>query len=303
MRLSFIMIFTAYFDESDTHGPSPTIILAGYVGHTYQWNRFEKKLARLQRDFGFKVFHAKDFKSRSKEFAGWSDQKCDHLIAALTDLVRHNLTEGMTTALPHERFLNEYRAPPIPKKMNLDSQYGACFRVCLGRLLSLLEARGNRDIMNVVIERGDMRGRDYARWICGYRSRSAAALASSSSWLALPAQRGDPARSNGAARGRARPILANGSRIDRDLRTTLSPQAEEARPIPGRAGDAFGDRGQARIGLLLPGKVARHDHHLMHLPLMLAHHHRPDLQMPHRLSPSLGEPIEALAHHLDAKKR
>jgi hypothetical protein len=29
---------------------------------------------------------------------------------------------------------------------------------------------------------------------------------------------------------------------------------------------------------------------------MLAHHHRPDLQMPHRLSPSPGEPIEALTH-------
>jgi hypothetical protein len=34
----------------------------------------------------------------------------------------------------------------------------------------------------------------------------------------------------------------------------------------------------------------------MHLALMLAHHHRPDLQMPHRLSPSAGEPIEALTH-------
>jgi hypothetical protein len=34
----------------------------------------------------------------------------------------------------------------------------------------------------------------------------------------------------------------------------------------------------------------------MHLAPMLAHHHRPDLQMPHWLSPSPGEPIEALAH-------
>jgi hypothetical protein len=54
--------------------------------------------------------------------------------------------------------------------------------------------------------------------------------------------------------------------------------------------------GQARIGLLLPGKAARHDHDLMQLAQMLADHHRPDLQMPHRLSPSPGEPIEALTH-------
>jgi 8-oxo-dGTP pyrophosphatase MutT (NUDIX family) len=31
-----LMIFTAYFDEADTHGPSPTVIMAGVVGHAYR---------------------------------------------------------------------------------------------------------------------------------------------------------------------------------------------------------------------------------------------------------------------------
>jgi uncharacterized membrane protein len=34
----------------------------------------------------------------------------------------------------------------------------------------------------------------------------------------------------------------------------------------------------------------------MQRALMLAHHHGPDLQMPHRLSSSLGQPVEQLAH-------
>jgi hypothetical protein len=55
--------------------------------------------------------------------------------------------------------------------MNLDSQYGACFRVCLGRLLSLLEARGNRDIMNVVTERGDPHAGNCERIFNEIRSR------------------------------------------------------------------------------------------------------------------------------------
>ncbi len=50
------MIFTAYFDETDTHGSQPTIIMVGIIGHAHQWKRFEKKLARIQREHGFKIF-------------------------------------------------------------------------------------------------------------------------------------------------------------------------------------------------------------------------------------------------------
>ena len=48
-----IVIFTAYFDEADTHGPSPDIIMAGFLGHAFQWRRFQKKLAKIQRKENF----------------------------------------------------------------------------------------------------------------------------------------------------------------------------------------------------------------------------------------------------------
>jgi hypothetical protein len=79
--------FTAYYDEADTHGPSPTVIMAGLVGHTYQWRRFETKLSRIQKEFGFSLFHAKEFKARRAEFKGWSDDKRSQLIETLIDLV------------------------------------------------------------------------------------------------------------------------------------------------------------------------------------------------------------------------
>jgi hypothetical protein len=148
------VIFTAYFDESDTHGPNPTVILSAFLGHAYQWRQFEKKLARLQQRDRFSIFHAKDFKGKTGEFEGWSDEKCSRLITDLTGLVRHNLTEGVTIALERERYLSEYRAPPIPKKMSLDSQYGVCFRACLSHLLSLMEERHWRDRLHIVIENG-----------------------------------------------------------------------------------------------------------------------------------------------------
>ncbi len=148
------MIFTAYFDEADAHGPAPTLIMSAYLGHTYQWRRFEKKLARLQMEFGFKIFHGKEFKARSGEFSGWSDEKCASLIKEIVNLVRYNLTRGLTVHLEHDRYMNEYRAPPFPPKVHVDSQYGICFRACLGSIFEVLDARGNRDRLNVVIEHG-----------------------------------------------------------------------------------------------------------------------------------------------------
>jgi hypothetical protein len=148
------VIFTAYIDEADTHGPAPTIIMAAFLGHAYQWGRFDKKLGRLQKQYGFRIFHGTDFKSKSGEFSGWSDAKCMGLVNNLTELVRDNLTEGLIVHLEHDRFKNEYRAPPIPKKMNLDSQYGVCFRASMAHTLKIVLAKGNSPRLHVVIEDG-----------------------------------------------------------------------------------------------------------------------------------------------------
>ena len=61
---------------------------------------------------------------------------------------------GLTVALPHDRYMNEYRAPPIPSKMHLDSQYGACFRACIAYLMDFLALRQHRDTLNIVMESG-----------------------------------------------------------------------------------------------------------------------------------------------------
>jgi hypothetical protein len=140
------VIFTAYLDEADTHG--------GLLGARLPMAAVPAKLGKIQRKEGFSIFHAKEFKARSGEFSGWDDTKCNRLIGKLTDLVRITLTEGLATSLSRERYLSEYRAPPIPKKMNLDSQYGVCFRACMGRLFDLMEIRGFQDRLHVVMEDG-----------------------------------------------------------------------------------------------------------------------------------------------------
>ena len=81
----------------------------------------------------------------------------------LTVLVRDNLTEGVTIHLEHARYIEEYRKAPIPKKMNLDSQYGVCFRACMAHLIAIVLRDGKRHLLNVVIEDGHRNAGDTIR--------------------------------------------------------------------------------------------------------------------------------------------
>jgi hypothetical protein len=148
------VIFTAYVDESDTHGVSPTIILGAFLGHAYQWRIFNRDLDRLRKQYGFNIFHAKDFKAQTGEFRGWNDEKCSNLIYDLTSLVRDDLTEGATIWLERDRYLREYRNTVFPPKMQPDSQFGVCFRGLLAHLIRYVASTGKKPVLHIVVEKG-----------------------------------------------------------------------------------------------------------------------------------------------------
>ena len=157
------MIFTAYFDESDTHGPTPTLVMAAFLGSARQWELFRRKIKGMQRNYGFKVFHAKEFRALRGEFKGWGPEKCAGLINELAVAIRDGLAEGVTIALPHALYQTEYRGGYVPKGMLLDSQYGVCFRACMVGLLRAVLERGKNHKLHVVIESGHKNVRDCGR--------------------------------------------------------------------------------------------------------------------------------------------
>src|SRR6266436_4354189 len=57
-------------------------------------------------------------------------------------------------------------------------------------------------------------------------------------------------------------------------------EPEEARPVPGRAGDGPRDRRQACVGVLAPDVAARHDGDGVPLALIFAHQHGAGLEAP-----------------------
>jgi hypothetical protein len=157
------VLYTAYFDESDTHGAAPTIIMAGLLGHARQWKIFGRRLRALQRRDGFTVFHATEFKAKQGDFKGLTDSEGAQLVHDLTALVQKELTEGTTVYLPHATYLTEYRATPHPSRYHLDSQYGLCFRACLAHQVAILRGLKGSHRLDVVFEQGHKNQGDVTR--------------------------------------------------------------------------------------------------------------------------------------------
>jgi len=156
------MIFTAYIDESDTHGDAPDIIMSAFIGSQRQWELFNRRLRAIQKEFGFTVFHATDFKGQKGEFKGWPDEKCQTLIERLTALVRDELTEGIVTQLPYALYKQEH-LDKVPRKMARTSQYGICFLATLEQCVRVLIKEKGNHRLSIVIEEGHKNVGDAAR--------------------------------------------------------------------------------------------------------------------------------------------
>ncbi len=148
------MIITAYGDEAATHGDNPRMTLGAIMGNAYDWRRFEKALTAIQSQYGFTIFHAKEFKNGKGEFKGWPREKRLALAHDLTDLIRTKTMEGITVTVPREQYAARYRER-CPEGMHIDSQYGLAFRALMGQVVQVLVDRGgNNHTVHMVLESG-----------------------------------------------------------------------------------------------------------------------------------------------------
>jgi hypothetical protein len=67
-------MYTAYFDESGTHGSSEALIVAGYIASVEQWIQFEADWKQLLLDVGVDALHMRDFNPSLRHFAPWKDE-------------------------------------------------------------------------------------------------------------------------------------------------------------------------------------------------------------------------------------
>lgn len=133
------------------------MILGGRVATLGQWRNFDRQWNWLLKKSGLEYFHAKEFRSRSKEFAGWGEKDCNAFLTKAQQVVVRNTLCGFCVRLKEEDYRDVYRAGPKPKKLKLDSKYGLCFRLCLLQVPRTIRREFPRQRLriNFVLESGD----------------------------------------------------------------------------------------------------------------------------------------------------
>ena len=142
-------IFTAFLDESGTHADSPVTVMAGYVSTMKKWELFEKAAAPILSDYGVSVIHAsKLFKSKK-----WTEEKKTAFIGEIAVLMKRYVLFGISVTVDDKAYRRVIKTRPVRKP---DSEYAACFRVCMLFIPRLIrDARIDHDpTVNFVIEAG-----------------------------------------------------------------------------------------------------------------------------------------------------
>ena len=142
----------AFIDESGTHADSPVVVMGAVLGDLRQWKLFDRKLKRLRADFGFNIFHSKDFRKAAGEFSGWSDEKRGALLGQFNTLVA--TMAPLCVFLPTDRYNREYKQKYAGGKVGLDSQYGVCFRHITARIISDLKVIPGPHLVHFIVESG-----------------------------------------------------------------------------------------------------------------------------------------------------
>ncbi len=88
----FVMIFTAYLDESGIDPKAQDIVLAGYLATNDQWKAFEHEWNNAISEFGLSQFHMTDYAAKVKPYNTWTTKQREDRYARLVKIINSNTT-------------------------------------------------------------------------------------------------------------------------------------------------------------------------------------------------------------------
>lgn len=150
------MIVDTYIDESGTHGSSPHLIMGGMAGRLGQWADFNKLWERMLRQHKIDYYHTKSMKDRDGPFAGWSINQKIKLVQAIGKIEQKATLFCFSIMLRKDEYLEHYKFAPHPRKVQLGSMYGMCFRYCTIFVCDLAKKtfEGKELTVNFALEQG-----------------------------------------------------------------------------------------------------------------------------------------------------
>jgi Protein of unknown function (DUF3800) len=153
---AIFVIVDTYIDESGTHGSSPHLIMGGMVGRLGQWVYFDKLWRKMLRREQIAYYHTKSMKDGDGPFKGWkSDQKV-RLVKAAGKIEQKATLFCFSIMVRKDEYLQHYHFEPRPRKVQLDTMYGMCFRYCTIFVSDLVKKTYEEKelTLNFVLEQG-----------------------------------------------------------------------------------------------------------------------------------------------------
>jgi hypothetical protein len=172
---SVIVILTAYFDESGTHGGSALSVMAGFIGDARQWRKFKKRTSKLFTRFGVDIFHTIDLKRTDKDFEGWKVDRKIEFLDEFQHVINETLERGFASILRQADY-DYYRNLYWPPKARKDSQYGLLCRASMSSAVDSALAvprwrDGAEPRLKIVLESGHKNAPDAVRLYDFFRDR------------------------------------------------------------------------------------------------------------------------------------
>jgi hypothetical protein len=156
--------FTAYFDESGTHAGADISVMAGFVGDSRQWRKFEKRIGKLFGRYRVDVFHTIDVRRGDDDFEGWTVDRKIKFLDEFQHIINDTLLGGVTASIRKDDY-DYYCGLSWPRKTRRDSKYGILFRGCFAHIIDVIGHLPNahEPRLRIVLEDGHRNAADVAR--------------------------------------------------------------------------------------------------------------------------------------------
>lgn len=148
------MMLYGYFDDSNTHGATKTVTMAGYIAPLENWRLFERASNDFFRREGIGRFHAKDFDKRSGDFKGSTLVHQLRFATEWFDIARETVMCGYAIGIDKADYNQAKSETRLAQSI---SPYGYCFKILLrkicknGALWDQICSRG----LHLIIEHGN----------------------------------------------------------------------------------------------------------------------------------------------------
>ncbi len=91
-------MLAVYFDESGTHKGSDCVTVAGYIGDSQSWKRYDAEWQAALKAYGLPYFHMTEFVGRGKKDR-WGEHKRRYRFAKLQGITRRAALAGIGVML------------------------------------------------------------------------------------------------------------------------------------------------------------------------------------------------------------